>query len=237
MIEILGDHAHPAECVAALDEVVIADGGAELLQGDGKVGVLHLPGQGSFQLLSQAARRIDVPFVARTEEGRKERKSLDVIPVRVRGEEMSALRRPAGGQRLPQPVGTGAAIQNDEHPIRRAHFAARRVAAAADRGRPRLGQCSPGPPESDQHPAPWTAFGVDTVAHRSGEGKATPGQGAVRAPVRACPWWRRRRAEAELFTSARIASWPPLIYSALASGLRPSARTAALSPFGGEGSK
>src|SRR5712692_6432393 len=101
MIEILGDYPHPAEREAALDEVVIADGGAELLQGDGKVGVLHLSGQGSFQLLSQAARGIDVPFVARAEERGKERKSLDVIPVRVRDEEMSARRRPAGGQRLP----------------------------------------------------------------------------------------------------------------------------------------
>ena len=101
MIEILGDHPHAAEREAALDKVVIADGGAELRQGDGEIGVLHLPGQGSFQLLSQAARSIDVPFVARAEEGREERESLDVIPVRVRDEKMSARRRPAGDQRLP----------------------------------------------------------------------------------------------------------------------------------------
>ena len=168
MIEILGDHPHAAEREAALDEIVIADGGAELLQGDGKVGVLHLPGQRSLQLLSQAARSVDVPFVARAEKGGEERKSLDVVPVRVRDEEMSAQRQPAGFQRLPQPVGPGAAVQNDERSIRRAHFDARRVAAIAERGRPRLGQRSSRAPESDQHPRPlgWLSSRHRGAPHR-----------------------------------------------------------------------
>src|SRR5262249_11001784 len=123
-------------------------------------GVLHLTGQGSLQLLSQAARSIDVPFVASTEEGREERKSLDVIPVRVRDEKMSTRRRCGGDQRLPQPVGTGPAIQDDERPIRGARFDTRRVAAVAKRGRPRLGQRSPGAPESDEHSAPSMALRV-----------------------------------------------------------------------------
>src|SRR5262245_66065267 len=56
MVQILRDDAHTADREAAFDEIVKTRCGAELPKRNGKVVVLHLSGQGPFELLSDRTR-------------------------------------------------------------------------------------------------------------------------------------------------------------------------------------
>jgi hypothetical protein len=46
MVQVARGDAYVIQGERALDEVMVADRGTELPQGDGKIGVLHLPGEG-----------------------------------------------------------------------------------------------------------------------------------------------------------------------------------------------
>ena len=137
MIQVLGDHTHAADGEAALGEVVVADRGPELPERDGEIRVLHLPRQRPFQLVPQVTRGIDVPFVVGVEQGREEGKALDVVPVRVGDHQVPTHGAPVRGQRQPESVGAGAAVEDDQGAVRRAHLDARRVAPVTERGRTR----------------------------------------------------------------------------------------------------
>src|SRR5262249_30376513 len=56
MVQILRDDAHTADREATFDEVVKARCSPELRERNGKVVVLHLSGQGPFQLLPDRTR-------------------------------------------------------------------------------------------------------------------------------------------------------------------------------------
>ena len=66
-----------------LDEIVIIDHTAELVDADREVGVLHLAGQRVAERCPQPGRAVDVPRVTGIEQRLEERQSLDVIPVEV----------------------------------------------------------------------------------------------------------------------------------------------------------
>ena len=67
MIEVLGRHSDVTDIEGAFDQVVIANGGVEPIERDGKIGVLHLPGERLAQGLVEALGTVDVPFGAGTE--------------------------------------------------------------------------------------------------------------------------------------------------------------------------
>src|SRR5262245_1183980 len=69
MVQVLGGDAHARDRKLSLDEVVIPDGGVELLQRHRKIRVLHLAGERRFKLLPHAAWGIEIPLVARDEQG------------------------------------------------------------------------------------------------------------------------------------------------------------------------
>ena len=170
MIQVLGDHTHAADGEAALGEVVVADRGPELPERDGEIRVLHLPRQRPFQLVPQVTRGIDVPFVVGVEQGREEGKALDVVPVRVGDHQVPTHGAPVRGQRQPESVGAGAAVEDDQGAVRRAHLDARRVTPVAERGRTRHRQRPTGAPEPDQHRRPpGSALRPVTLAHPPGE--------------------------------------------------------------------
>src|SRR4030095_5809700 len=90
VVQVTGGDLNRAEVKGALGELVVADRGAELAKCHREILVLHLPGEGILQALPQTLRRVDVPFVSRDKERRKKRKTLDVVPVRVSEQEMTA---------------------------------------------------------------------------------------------------------------------------------------------------
>src|SRR5206468_402871 len=83
---------------------------------------------------------------------RKERKALNVIPMGVPDEEMPMQRAGVGRhQCAPEPVGAGAAIEDNEGAISGAHFHTRGVAAIAQRCWPGLRDGATGTPEANTH--------------------------------------------------------------------------------------
>jgi len=81
----------------ALNEVVIANLGSALIERDGEIGILHLPGQGFTQRLAEALGAVYVPFVAGRKKRTKEWDALDMIPMRMADQDVAA--QPLGAAR------------------------------------------------------------------------------------------------------------------------------------------
>ena len=176
MVHIACSDAGAAGIEAALPQIVKAQGGAELAETDGEVRVLHLPGHGCLEPLADTFRRVDVPLVPGCEEGREEGKALDVVPVGMRDEQMTADR--AGRRRdqvAAQLMGAGAAVQDDERAVRGADLDARGIAAVPQGRRTGLGDRASRAPEADPHAGErsrerhvWSSAGEDVKAGTSG---------------------------------------------------------------------
>ncbi len=153
VVEVAGGDHRPAEVEASLDEILVVDLGLQLFEGDGEVAVLHLPRQDLAQRCAEAARTVDAPPVVGLEQRREERQTLDVIPVGVTDEDVPVdgiAGRPVE-QVEAQGMATGAAVDHDHGPVVRLDLDTRGVAPVEDRGRARLGDRPPGPPERDVH--------------------------------------------------------------------------------------
>jgi len=90
MIQVLSCHANVFHGEDAFHEFVVADGGWELLEAHGEIRVLHLPGQGVLKMLTQPARRVDIPFIPGREKRGEEGEALDMVPVGVSDKEVAA---------------------------------------------------------------------------------------------------------------------------------------------------
>ena len=90
MIEVAAGNLDVPNPQPSLDELAIANCGAELLKGYGKVGRLHLASQSLPQALVEAARPVDVPLKAGNEKWRKKWNTLNVVPVGVADQNMTA---------------------------------------------------------------------------------------------------------------------------------------------------
>jgi hypothetical protein len=90
MIKIVGGDLDIINIEGTLDEVVIANLGATLIECDREIGIPHLPGQGFTQGLAKALRAIDVPFVAGHKKWSEEWDALDVIPMGVADQDVAA---------------------------------------------------------------------------------------------------------------------------------------------------
>src|SRR5262249_60228418 len=135
MVEIARRHLDVVDLEGALDQVVIADRGAELVECDREITVLHLPGERFAQGLAESFGAINVPFVARLEQRREEWNALDVIPMGMTDQDVSAPALSARHQRRTKRARAGAAIDDDERAARRSYFDARRVSAVTSGAR------------------------------------------------------------------------------------------------------
>mmetsp|Transcript_28434 Transcript_28434/g.66726 ORF Transcript_28434/g.66726 Transcript_28434/m.66726 type:complete len:387 (-) Transcript_28434:18-1178(-) len=131
----------PPHVEVALSEVVIPDVGPEVVEVDGEVIVLHLPGERIANAPGATARTVHVPRHAGDEQRDEEREALDVIPVRVGDEDVSAAvpglavgpaAEVLADHVLTEGVGTGPHVEHDARPGRREEFNARRRSAVFD---------------------------------------------------------------------------------------------------------
>jgi hypothetical protein len=113
---------------------------------------LHLPGERFTQRLVKAPGAINVPFIAGHEKRREKRDALDMIPMRVADEDMTAQAFCAcGNQLLTKRMCSGSAIEDNKCSSRRAHLDARRVSAVTSGPRSRLGDRTSSTPELNAH--------------------------------------------------------------------------------------
>ena len=82
MVQILRPHHQIADLEGSLDQLVIGDSRAELVQGDRKIRVAHLTGKRLVQRTAKSSRPVHVP-PATAKERFEERQTLDVVPVGV----------------------------------------------------------------------------------------------------------------------------------------------------------
>src|SRR2546425_5455197 len=152
MTQILRGYADAPDLEHALCQIVEPDLGVEGRKRDREILVGHLASQARLDPSAMATWGIDLPDVIRDEERRKERKALNVIPMGVTDEEMPMHRAGVGRHQFtPEPVGAGAAIEDNEGAISGAHFHTSGVAAIAQRCRPGLRDGATGTPEANAH--------------------------------------------------------------------------------------
>src|SRR5262245_41818710 len=152
VVQVTGSDPNGAKIKSALAKLVVTNRGVELTKRHREILVFHLPGECIFKPLPQTQRRVDVPFVAWNEKWRKKRKTLDVVPVRVSEQEMTAYWSFARcHQASAQIMRAGAAVEDNQCPVRGPHLHAGGVAPVANRARPRLCQRPARPPEPNTH--------------------------------------------------------------------------------------
>src|SRR5215470_2511925 len=114
VVQVTGGDLNGSKVKGAFGKLVVANRSVELAKRHREIRVLHLPGESILQTLPQALRRIDVPFVTMDEEWREKGKTLDVIPMGVGKQEMSAYGALARHYQAPtQIMGAGAAVQDN----------------------------------------------------------------------------------------------------------------------------
>ena len=92
VVQVLRADGGVADLEDALDQVVVAHLGADVVEADREVLVLHLSGEHVVERPYEAAGAEDVPPAAGHEERREEGEPVDVVPVGVADQD-----RPAGG--------------------------------------------------------------------------------------------------------------------------------------------
>ena len=152
VIQVLGRDADAAELERTLGQVVEAEVRTHRLHRDRRVLVGHLPLEGLLQRAPTSTGCIDLPITARREEGGKEGKTLNVIPVGVADQERAAQATAAARHELgSEPVSARTTVENQQRAIRGAHLHAGGVPPVAQRRSPRLRDGSPGAPEANAH--------------------------------------------------------------------------------------
>ena len=64
----------------SFDEFVVVDCGAEPLQADGEIGILHLAREGLLKVCSQATGRVDIPLLVRQDRVERKKEYLGCGP-------------------------------------------------------------------------------------------------------------------------------------------------------------
>src|SRR5215831_13523384 len=141
VVQVTGGDLNGTKIKSAFAKIMIANRSVELAKCHWEIRVLHLPGEGILQALPQTLCRVDVPFVSRDEEWREKRKPLDVVPVGMSKQEMTAnwmlARRHEASAQI---MCTGATVQDNQRPICGPHLHAGGVSPVANRARPGLCQ-------------------------------------------------------------------------------------------------
>ena len=115
---------------------------------------MHLTGERFAHGLVETLGTVNVPLIARYEERGEEWDPLDVIPVRVADEDMTAQAvSPARHQILAEGMCAGPAVNDDECSACRAHLNARCISSVTSRARSGLGNRTASAPELYPHVA------------------------------------------------------------------------------------
>jgi len=143
----VGSHVEPL--FAQLDEVDVR---AEILELDGKVRVLHLAGEGTFQGSVQTPCAVDPEAAARDVGGHEEGEALNMVPVGVRHQDVNRRERaPAAENVEAQRSGPGAAVEDKDLAVFGAQLNTVRVAPEERRPAARRGNRSPRAPKPYHH--------------------------------------------------------------------------------------
>jgi hypothetical protein len=139
----------------AFNKIVIMNCSFELIRRYGKISVLHLTGERFAQGLAETFGTVDVPLIARHKKRGEERDALDVIPMRVTDEDVTAQAFGAGRhQILAKRVSSSPTINDNKCSTRRAHLDARCISSVPSRARSRFGDRTARAPELDAHDTP-----------------------------------------------------------------------------------
>src|SRR6476619_876343 len=108
------------------DKIVIMNCSFELIRCYGKISVLHLTSERFAQGLVETLGTVTVPLIARHKKRGEERDALDVIPMRVTDEDMTAQIFGAGRhQTLAERMSASPTINDNKCSMRGAHLGAR----------------------------------------------------------------------------------------------------------------
>ena len=151
VVEIARGHLDVVDPQPSLDQLMIADRRAELLDAHWKIGVLHLAGERVAQCLAEAARRVDVPFMPGLEQRPEERDALDVVPVGVADQDMAAQLSAAGHQLVSENRGARPHVEHDQRARGRPQLDTGRIPAIAQGPWTRCGDRSARPEEAHLH--------------------------------------------------------------------------------------
>src|SRR6266498_1646555 len=123
MVEVTGRDPDIVDVESTLDKIMVVDRGSKLIERDGEICVLHLPGQCFAQGLAKAFRAVNIPFVTGRENRSEERQALDMIPMGMTDQDVAAHAFQAGRHEfLAEGVGSGSAIKDNECASCRAHL-------------------------------------------------------------------------------------------------------------------
>src|SRR6516162_6693854 len=100
MIQVAGCDREVRDFKGSFYELVVSDFCTKFVQLHGKVRILHLSFEGVAQRAAHSFWGIKVPCVARREERSEERYALDVVPVRMANQDMTAERRRFGRKQV-----------------------------------------------------------------------------------------------------------------------------------------
>src|SRR5262245_27908528 len=154
MVQVMSDDFDVVDVEGTFDKIVIAGWSSEWSRRCGKGGVLHRTGERFAHGLVKTLGTVNVPLVARHEERGEEWDPLDVIPVRVADEDMTAQSfGPARHQILAEGMCAGPAVNDDECSACRAHLDARCISSVTSRARSGLGNRTASDPERYPHVA------------------------------------------------------------------------------------
>ena len=150
MVEVAGGDANVVDFEGSLDEVVKTNIGAQFIERDGEIGILHLARERFAQRVSQSSRAIDVPLATPNKQRCKKGNSLNVIPVRVANQQAPPQRcLRICQQRLAEFMRSGARINDDQGTAGRVQLHARGVATIAKCVGAGFGERAAGSPELD----------------------------------------------------------------------------------------
>src|SRR5262245_393072 len=154
MVQVMSDDFDVLDMECAFDKIVITNCSCELIRRDGKVGVLHLTCERFAQGLVETLGAVNVPLVARYEERGEERDALDVIPVRVADEDMTAQTVGAARHQIvAEGMCSSPAVNDDECSAGRANLDARCISSVTSRARSGLRNRTASAPELYPHVA------------------------------------------------------------------------------------
>src|SRR5262249_46640396 len=123
VVDVSRFHKNFTDPKESLAELVVIDPAGQILQLDWKVGRLHLTGDRVLQTALETCRRTNVQFDVRKESRRKERKTLNVIPVRMANEQVNPFNFRSRVQQLHTEFAhPGPAIKDQNSAFTRPHF-------------------------------------------------------------------------------------------------------------------
>src|SRR5215813_8175300 len=115
MIEIVGPDRDVSYFKGTLNKLMVSNPSPEVIQLNGKIGILHLAFQSVAQGSVHPLRRIKIPLITRREERREKWDPLDVVPMSVTDQYVPSERGSlSSNQVLAEQTNASTAVDDDE---------------------------------------------------------------------------------------------------------------------------